>query len=221
MPEPSEQDLLQRSQSGDHVALGRLLEMHQKRLYNVCLRMVGNRDDAAEATQETLLRVVRHIRDFRGECQITSWMTRIAMNQAVSVLRKRKTRRGISLDGEAADGEGLALRQKLVDSREPAPDRGVQLGELRDQLAAALAELDAEFRAALVLRDVAQMDYQQIAEVLEVPLGTAKSRIFRARLAMRQHLSETSAQPSANSAASAGPSPPEPPPQQPPEQSRT
>lgn len=193
MPHASDHDLLARVRRGDQMALGELLKRHQKRLYNVCLRMVGNRDDAAELTQDTLLKIVEHISGFRADSQLTTWMVRIAMNQSISHLRKRRLRHTSSLDGPLHDGQqddqAGALRQSLVDHREPRPDQRVQLLELGMQIQSALQRIDPDFRAALVLRDVEQMDYQQMAEVLEVPVGTVKSRLFRARLALRQQLS--------------------------------
>lgn len=198
MPQAAEHELLARIRRGDQAALGQLLQRHQKRLYNVCLRMVGNRDDAAELTQDTLLKVVEHIGGFRASSKLTTWMIRIAMNQSISHLRRRRLRHTASLDGPAANGRApddqtTALRDRLADTREPGPEQRVQMHELGAQIQSAMGLLDPEFRAVLVLRDVDQMDYQQIAEVLELPVGTVKSRLFRARLAMREQLANAGA----------------------------
>lgn len=185
----SEAQLLERARLGDQVALGQLLERHQQRLYNVALRMVGNRDDAAEVAQDALLRVVEHIDDYNGESALTTWMVRITMNLAISHLRKRKVRQAASLDvGGEDDDQTTALRRQLADEREPGPVSNVETSEMLGHLHRALAGLDEEFRAVLVLRDIDQMDYQQIAVVLSVPVGTVKSRLFRARLALRQEM---------------------------------
>lgn len=195
MPETDESALLERLRSGDKAALGELLTRHQRRLYNICLRLVGNRDDAAELTQEALLKALRHIDGFRGTAQIATWLTRIVTNEAISHLRRRRLRRTASLDaGTDDDGQGVTapgLGQQLADKREPSPERRVQNYELEHRIQAALDRLEPDFRAVLVLRDIDQMDYQQIAATLEVPVGTVKSRLFRARLALRSHLSET------------------------------
>ncbi|HEX7009497.1 MAG TPA: sigma-70 family RNA polymerase sigma factor [Phycisphaeraceae bacterium] len=198
MTQPSEQELLTRVRRGDQAALGHLLQMYQRRLYTVCLRMVGHRDDAAEATQDAMLKIVQHIHEFRGESELATWMIRIVMNQAMSQLRRRRVRRSISLDA-AGDGhdpqdQAAALRQQLADSREPAPDQRIQQEEARQRVHEALARLEEPLRAVLVLRDVEQMDYQQIAQVLMMPVGTVKSRLFRARLALRHELREPSTQ---------------------------
>ncbi len=181
---------LDHARSGDRAALGRLLKTHERRVFNVCLRMVNHADDAAELTQDTLVKVVQNIDGFRGDSQFTTWLTRIAMNLAISHLRKRKLRHTTSLDTAGTPALKLAggLSQTLPQTREPdAYSRVEQNDDLR-QLYQALAELDTDQRAVIVLRDIDQMDYQNIAETLEVPVGTVKSRLFRARLALRQRL---------------------------------
>lgn len=184
--------LIEQIQQGDRSALGTLLQRHQQRLYNVALRMVSNRDDAAEVTQDAMLKVCEHIDGFRSDAQITTWMTRIVMNQSISLLRKRKVRKHISLESSGpssnGDDQATSLRQYLADSGEPGPEDRVETGEMIEYLKQAIARLDDDFRAVLVLRDIEQMDYQQIAGVLELKVGTVKSRLFRARLALRQEV---------------------------------
>lgn len=189
-----EKALLQRVHGGDRGALGDLLRTHQRRLYNVCLRMVSHPDDAAELTQDVLVKVVEKIDTFRGDAKLTTWMTRIAMNLSISHLRKRRLRQTVSIDAPSgssngrAAGDGLSLAGRLPEERELSPDRRVERGEMLDELQAAIAGLDDDQRAVLVLRDLEQWDYQQIAESLELPVGTVKSRLFRARLALRERM---------------------------------
>lgn len=174
--------------------MGELLSAYQDRLYSVCLRMVSHPDDAAEVCQDVLLKVVQGISRFRGDSGLGTWMTRIAMNQSISHLRKRRIRRTISLDHPVAgrvldaDDQAAALRDQLADAREPAPDLRVQEDEMLARLQHALANLDDDFRAVLVLRDIEQLDYAQISQTLDLPVGTVKSRLFRARLALRQEM---------------------------------
>ena len=186
-----EQTLLDRLRDGDPDALGILLQRHQRRLYNLALRMVSNRDDAAEVTQEAFLKIVQHIDRYRGEAQITTWMTRIVMNGAISHLRKRRIRKMTSIEGDGRvegdlQGPALTLRGSLADRREPGPALRVEQEELRGRLRQAIASLDDDFRAVLVLRDIDGMDYAGIAQTLELKVGTVKSRLFRARLALRE-----------------------------------
>jgi len=191
MAEPDEKKLLASARRGDTEALGLLLEGQRDRLFNVCLRMVSHRDDAAELTQDTLLRVVERLDQFEGKAKLSTWMTRIAMNLSISHLRKRKVRRSTSLDQpmtgtSAGDGDqAVALRQLLEDPRELSPGRRVETGDMLEHLENAVSGLDEEFRAVIVLRDFEEMDYQSMAQVLDVPVGTVKSRLFRARLALR------------------------------------
>ena len=195
----SDHELLSRIRKGDRGALGELLQAHQTRLYNVCLRMLCHRDDAAEVVQDAMLKIVQNIDRFRGDAQVTTWMTRIAMNQSISRLRRRKLRKTVSLDANSTQSanqhhdQASALRQQLADSREPSPTSRVEQNEQLGQLQVALGRLDDDFRAVLVLRDIEQMDYQQMADVLDVPVGTIKSRLFRARLALRQQLTQMEA----------------------------
>ena len=192
MTQVGEREILSQIKKGNQAALGTLLKSHQTRLFNICLRMVGNRDDAAEVTQEIFLKVIGGIGKYRGEAKISTWMTRIAINQSISFLRKNKYRRTVSLDQpvKAAQGYGddqaTALRAQLADGRELGPASSVEQDEMLEHLQDAMGELEDEFRAILVLRDIEQMEYKHIADVLHLPQGTVKSRLFRARLALRE-----------------------------------
>ncbi|MEM6552965.1 MAG: sigma-70 family RNA polymerase sigma factor [Planctomycetota bacterium] len=191
--------LLDRAIAGDRHALGLLLAQHQKRLYNTVLRMVSNADDAAEVTQDAMLKIVQHIGGFRRDAKLTTWMTRIAMNQAISHLRKRRTRDTVSLEssGRAAaesDDQAASLRAALADHREPTAEHRVETRDSAQRLQLAIDRLDDEFKAVLVLRDIDQLDYAEIAAALDLKVGTVKSRLFRARLAVREMLrTDTSA----------------------------
>ena len=188
--------LLSRIAAGDQGALGELLQNHHQRLYNVSLRIVGNRDDAAEITQDALLKVIEHIGDYNGQCAISTWMIRITMNLSISHLRKRRLRLTTSLDGTSGDGsggasggdQGTALREQISGPAELSPVARVEHHEMLTQLHKAMRQLDEEYRSILVLRDLQDMDYSDIAHVLEIPVGTVKSRLFRARLALRQKM---------------------------------
>lgn len=199
----SEKQIVDAVRRGDQSALGRLLETYQHRIFNTCLRMVGNRDDAAEVAQETMLKVIEHIGDFHGQSEVSTWMIRIAMNLSISHLRKRRLRQAVSLDASGSDGDddqSTALKHDLADRREPSPDLSVQHQEMVAHLHDALGRIEEDFRAVLVLRDIEEMDYQQIAEVLAIPVGTVKSRLFRARLALRHEVLKVAPPPRGNGA---------------------
>jgi len=187
MTKLQDQSLAQAAAGGDQDSLAKLLEQYQQRVYNVCLKMLSNRDDAAESAQDALVKIIEHISGFKGESNISTWIIRIAMNSSISRLRRRKVRQAASLE-TATDDQAATLRSQLADSREQSPESGVEKKEMLAMLRQAMAEIDEEFRSVLVLRDMEGMDYQQIGQVLDLPIGTVKSRLFRARLALRQEM---------------------------------
>ncbi|MCC7147222.1 MAG: sigma-70 family RNA polymerase sigma factor [Phycisphaeraceae bacterium] len=216
MPHLIDKDLTRQVMEGDRAALAQVLVAEQTRLFNTVLRMLNRRDDAEEVTQEAMLKIVQHIDDFRGRSCLATWMTRIAMNLAISFLRKRRNHPVVSLDqadGRFEAASSALLRNRLEDSREPPPGYRVQQEETARLLQGALENLEDDLRAVVVLRDVQDLDYQQIAEVLGVPVGTVKSRLFRARLALRQWLADFTedSPPPLSPPPSSPPSPPSPP----------
>jgi RNA polymerase sigma-70 factor (ECF subfamily) len=188
-------ELLRRAQTGDRAAFGQLVMHFQDRLYNAVLRLVGDPEEARELTQEAFTRALVKIETFRGDAAPYTWLFRIAVNLAISQLRKVSRRRTFSLDRPGGNGAAhgdhdqaanLVDRVARAQSEDPAV---IAENQERDQhVLSALGRLDAEYRAVLVMRDVEGFDYQQMADVLGLPLGTLKSRLFRARLALRDEL---------------------------------
>jgi RNA polymerase sigma-70 factor (ECF subfamily) len=187
--------LLKRARTGDRGAFGQLVVMYQHRLFNAVVRLVGDRDEAAELTQETFTRGLASLDSFRGESGPYTWLFRIAVNLSISRLRKVQRHRVFSLD-RPGSGNGQARGREdqasgLVDRvRQTAPGPAAQLEqrERAEQVVAALGRVEPEYRAVLIMRDVEGFDYQQMADVLDLPLGTLKSRLFRARIALRDEL---------------------------------
>lgn len=173
-----EVELLRRAQAGDRAAFGQFVVATQDRLYTVLVRLVGDRDEARELAQESYLRALSHLDSFRHSAAPYTWLYRIAVNLAVTRLRKVRRQRTFTLPDAGGDRASAADR----------PDQVMERRERDRQVVAALGRLDAEFRAILVMRDVDGLDYKDISDVLELPLGTVKSRIFRARLALREEL---------------------------------
>jgi RNA polymerase sigma-70 factor, ECF subfamily len=192
--------LLRKAQTGDRAAYGQVVLLYQDRLYNAVLRMVGDRDEALELTQEAFTRGLVKIDSFRGDASPYTWLFRIAMNLAISQLRKGGSRgRVFSLDRPSANGSGrrgsrdaddqaAGLIDRVARDGSPTPLERAENRERDQQVLAALGRLDAEYRAVLVMRDIEGFDYQQMADVLGLPLGTLKSRLFRARMALRDEL---------------------------------
>jgi RNA polymerase sigma-70 factor (ECF subfamily) len=190
--------LLQKAQAGDRGAYGQVVLLYQDRLYNAVLRLVGDREEARELTQEAFMRGLMKIDSFRGDASPYTWLFRIAVNLAISHLRKVNRFRVFSLDRPGGgkggrygdDDQASSLVDRVArDRADGAPPPQKMEGRERDQaVLSALGRLDAEYRAVLVMRDIEGFDYQQMADVLGLPLGTLKSRLFRARMALRDEL---------------------------------
>jgi RNA polymerase sigma-70 factor (ECF subfamily) len=199
LPNPGGQadaDLLRLARNGDRAAYGRLVVLYQDRLFNALLRMVGETEEARELTQETFTRGLEKIDGFRGDSSPYTWLFRIGMNLAISNLRRSQRRRTFSLDSASqggngsvsGDGQASRLVNRVASASEDQPSQVAERRERHRMVLEALGRLDPEYRAVLVMRDVEGFDYQQMADVLGLPLGTLKSRLFRARLALRDEL---------------------------------
>lgn len=194
-----ELELLRAAQLGDRGAYGQLAILYQDRLHNAVLRLVGDADEARDLTQEAFTRGLVNLDSFRGDSSPYTWLFRIAVNLAISRLRKVQRHRVFSLDRPRTNGSASSrndstedpassLADRLAQQTADTPPQQLERRELHAQVLSALGRLDAEYRAVLVMRDIEGFDYQQMAEILGLPLGTLKSRLFRARLALRDEL---------------------------------
>ncbi len=177
--------LLKRARAGDRGAFGQIVVLYQDRLFNAIVRLAGDRDEAAELTQEAFTRGLAGIESFRGESAPYTWLFRIAVNLTISRLRKVQRHRVFSLDRPLGNGhpgrrddQAAGLVDRVRESA-PGPSAQVENRERAEQVVAALGRVDPEYRAVLVMRDIEGFDYQQMADVLSLPLGTLKSRLFR------------------------------------------
>jgi RNA polymerase sigma-70 factor (ECF subfamily) len=176
-----ELQLVQAYRRGDADAIAELLRAYQRRVYAVCYRMVRDEHDARDLAQDAMVRIIQGLDGYDGRSKLSTWVIRVTMNCCLSHLRKQRLRRHGSLEGDWADGDA-----RPAGGGELPPDRGVEQGEMRGILSRALGRLDPQMRSVLVLRDMQDLEYSQIAEVLAIPVGTVKSRLFRARLALRE-----------------------------------
>jgi RNA polymerase sigma-70 factor (ECF subfamily) len=165
----SDDQLAARAAQGDHAALDQLLRRHTNLVHGVCRRVLGNAEDALDATQEALLLIARKIHTFDGRARFSTWCYRVATNAALDEARRRNRR---PRPVEALPDTGTPDR---------APDAAVAD---RLDIDAALSTLSPDYRAAVALRDLIGMDYAEIAEVLDLPPGTVRSRISRGRAAL-------------------------------------
>jgi RNA polymerase sigma-70 factor (ECF subfamily) len=171
---PDDDDLARRAARGDRRALEALLERHADRVHALCRRVVAHPEDALDATQEAMIALARGITRFDGRSAFTTWLYRVVTNAALDELRRKQRRpEPVDVSGRETIGAGPALDTVVTE---------------RVDVDAALATLPPEFRIAVVLRDLCDLDYAAIAEVLEVPPGTVRSRIARGRALLTEVL---------------------------------
>ncbi|MCH2161532.1 MAG: RNA polymerase sigma factor [Phycisphaerales bacterium] len=175
-------ELLDAWKAGSKKALDVLFKRYERRIFAICLRMLGNPEVAADVAQDAFLRIYEGLRKFDGRARFSTWSVRVTLNCVYSFLRRERLRRHAPLP---EPGEGRDPR-----SAEPAPHQRVEQVNLRRDVVTALGGIDLEARAILVLRDLQGLDYADIAEVIGTPIGTVKSRLFRARAALRESLEQ-------------------------------
>ena len=183
--------LVEQVQAGRTEAYAELVRRHADAVFNTCWRVCGNLEDARDLTQEAFLRAFEGIGRFRGQSAFKTWIFRVAVNLALSHRRKKRGRQMLSLDqpaGSAAGTQAERLAQRIADEGQAEPPAAASGAELQGKVLRALQGLDEDQRAVVVLRDIEGFDYQQIAAILEVPPGTVKSRLHRARMALREAL---------------------------------
>jgi len=174
---------------GRKAAFGELAELYQDRAFNIAYRLMGSRDDAAEAVQEAFLKAFRGLNGFRGDSAFYTWFFRIMVNVVRSRQRFRAVRpREHSLDtapGRHENGERRGTATAQIPAREPDPSEEAARMERKRLVEEALMRLDAEQRTIIVLRDIEGRGYADIGELLGCPRGTVKSRLHRARMALK------------------------------------
>lgn len=177
-PEVTDGELLAACREGDGTAFAELVGRYRHRLWSICFRVTGNREDAEEAVQDALTSAWQNLHKFRGEAKVSTWLYRIAANAALAVVRKRK--------------DALAADPDMIELEDPAPLTADRIADV-DAVRRALAELPEDFRVAIVLREFAELPYADIAEHQGVPVATVKTRINRARKQLIAHLAPTRA----------------------------
>ena len=183
MDEPA---LIQESQRGDLDAFNTLILTYQDMLFNTALRIMGDEDAAADATQEAFLSAFRAIKSFRGG-SFKAWLLRTVTNACYDELRRQKRRPTTPLEPETDDGEEMEAPRWLADPS-LSPEQEIEVDELEHAIQHCLEALPVEFRTVVVLTDLQGMDYKEVAATIRVPLGTIKSRLARARLRLRECL---------------------------------
>ena len=179
MTKEEELRLIRRVLAGDKDAYEPLVLEHQTKTYNLALRILGSEADAWDAAQEAFLRAYTNLSDFRGESRFSVWLYRLTNNICLDMLRKQKRRPAVSLEAmENEDGDGETLQ--IPDERF-SPQEELEKKELRSAVSRAMAQLPEEYRQILALREVSGLSYEELAETLQLEIGTVKSRLSRAR----------------------------------------
>lgn len=203
-PDPDEakdRALVIASREGDRGALADLLTRYQDRLHAICYRMCGDHDAARDLTQEALVKIIQGLHQFNGRSKLSTWMIRVTINVCLTDRRRRRLRRTVALSPSSVDVFGRGSSGSAApphdagapagcgaEREEPGSIMRVQQAEEREMLYAAMARLDEPQRAIIILRDVHDLDYRQIADILELAGGTVKSRLFRARQGLRDQI---------------------------------
>lgn len=173
--------LIRKAQGGDPDAFEALVAPYERRVYSVCLRMVSSREDALDCAQETMLRAWKAMPGYRKQASLSTWLLRIATNICLDLLRKRKNSPALSLDALSEEGFSPA-----ADTHDP--QRHLEDVARQEALSRGIASLPADMRAVLVLRDIQSLPYAEISDILDIPEGTVKSRVNRAREKLRAFL---------------------------------
>lgn len=177
-----DQRLIEAALGGASQAFGQLVLRYQDRLFNTLVRVIGNADDAQDVAQDAFVQAFLKLNTFQHTAGFYTWLYRIAFNLAVSRQRRRKPTASVEHMREEAGHEPV--------DNDPPPSRPMEQAERAEQVQAALAQLSDEHRSILVLREIDGLDYQAIAEILDLEIGTVRSRLFRARMQLREQLKE-------------------------------
>lgn len=193
-------ELVQAHRDGDTEAMSELLQSYQRRVFTICYRMLRDVEEASDLTQDALVKILENLEKYDGRAKLSTWVIRITMNCCISHLRKKKVRKHSSLEAMGGDAAGFDSTESsdstasheggspALTTGELSGPRRVERDELHAVLDQAMRALEPDMRSVLVLRDMQGLEYEQMAQALDVPVGTVKSRLFRARAALRNSL---------------------------------
>ena len=186
----SDQHLVKRTLHGDTYAFEELVKTYQNKVYMLAYRYMGNEDDANDMAQEAFIKAYRSLRSFKGDASFGTWIYRITTNVCLDELRRRKRRISpISLDEPLATMDGDEIEREISD-QSLAADVVYEKKEFSQNIQLLLDEMKPEHKTVIVLRDVMELSYEEIASVLDCSIGTVKSRISRARIILQKKLTE-------------------------------
>ncbi|MDM5214844.1 RNA polymerase sigma factor SigW [Peribacillus sp. RS7] len=170
---------------GDHNAFGEIVEIYKDKVFQICFRMLGNRQEAEDLAQEAFVRAFVNIRSFNIQMKFSTWLYRIATNLCIDRLRKKKP--DYYLDAEVAGTEGLNMYSQIA-SDMAKPEEEVESLELQETIQVEIMKLPEKYRSVIVLKYIEELSLKEISEILDLPVGTVKTRIHRGREALRKQL---------------------------------
>ena len=185
-PVLDESVLVAKAQAGDSSAFSELVSRYQNKIYRLAKHITQNDEDAEDVLQEAFLKAYEHIGGFQGNSKFYTWIVRIAVNEALMKLRKRKSDRTVPLDEPVDTGEEMVNREIAV--WEDNPEERYSQSEIQQILDEAVEDLKPDFRTVFVLRDIEELSTEETAEALNISVPAVKSRLLRARLALREKL---------------------------------
>ena len=181
-----EATLVAQAREGDARAFGELVRRYEGKIFRLAQHVTQNREDAEDVLQETFMKAYEHLDQFKGDSKFYTWIVRIAVNQALMKLRRRKTDKSVSLDETIDTGEDTVVREIAAWGEDP--EQRFSRLELGDILDGAVQSLDPLYRSVFVLRDIDELSTEETAEVLGLSVPAVKSRLLRARLQLREKL---------------------------------
>lgn len=182
MTATSDEQVLESALAGDREAFGELVRRWERKIYALAYGLLGSPEDARDATQETFFAAYRNLQGFRGEAKVSSWLHRIAVNQCISRQRRARARPETYLDED-----GLAARLLAAPER-ASPARGAEARERHEAVRRAVAALPPELREVVLMKEFEELTFQEIADALQIPLSTVKSRLYTALRQLRMRL---------------------------------
>jgi RNA polymerase sigma-70 factor, ECF subfamily len=191
LDESTETDLLHEAKEGNFAAFQQLVTKLQPRVYGLTFRILHQAQDAEEATQQTFMALIEHIADFREESSVVTWVLRIATNNALKILRKKRTVKMVSMSEMASeDSYSDVPHPEFIAPWSQTAEEIAQQSEVQEELQKALLELDEKYRLVFILRDVEGLSVRDTAHALELTESNVKVRLLRARLTLRERLTK-------------------------------
>lgn len=188
MLEPGEKELVKRAKKGDKAAFGKLVNLYYEMVYVLTFGVLKNREAAKDVTQDVFMKVFKDLHKFDGKSKFKTWLHRVSVNAAIDQYRKRKPTQSIDMTDKSDDEDSAPV---IIESNLPSPRDEASRGELKELMKEALEKLSEDHKAVLVLREWQGLSYEEIAETLEIEVGTVMSRLYYARKKLEEALKKT------------------------------